>query len=253
MISRIALTILISFHLVLPTFAQSSSQERGREPVMTVLGKGSYEAKPDVARFQVTVSSDGKSLETAVKQHDERATRANSILQELKASGLVIEKSNFRTSERRIQKPLTPAQAAQGQRQKSVVDGYIAATDFSLKSTSLESLNQAVTKLADSGLFNIQRVQFNVAQERAALNQARRAAMLDARDQAQAYAEPVDLELRQIISITDGEAQPPDGYADLPLRRAGPCPCTVQIIPPAVVEFTASVNVTWSIAPRGTR
>jgi uncharacterized protein YggE len=247
--SRFALMVLLCFDLVLP----ATAQEGGREPVMTVLGKGSFEAKPEIARFQATVSSSGKTLEAAVKQHDERATQAMSILQDLKTSGLVIQKSNFRTSERRIPKPVAPGQAAPVLRPETVVDGYTAATDFSLKATSLDNLNRVVTKLADSGLFNIQRVQFNVAQERAALNQARRAAMLDAHEQAQAYAEPVNLELGQIVSITDGEAQPPDGEADLPARRPGPCPCTVQIIPPAAVEFTASVNVTWSIAPRGTK
>jgi uncharacterized protein YggE len=251
MILRLALAVSVSFSLALPTLAQSASQEGGREPVLTVLGKGSYEVKPDVARFRATVSSEGKTLEAAIKQHDERATRAAAILQGLKASGLEIEKSSFRTSERRIQKPVTTAQMAQGQRPQSVLDGYTAWTEFHLKSTSLERLNQLVTKLADSGLFNFQAVQFNVVQERAALNQARRAAMLDAREQAQAYAEPVDLELGQIVSITDGEAQPPDGYADLPARRAGSGPYTVQIIPPSVVEFSASVNVTWRIAPRG--
>ena len=102
------------------------------------------------------------------------------------------------------------------------------------------------------GLFGIETVRFDVVQERAALNQARRAAMLDAREQAQAYAEPVDLELEQIVSITDGDADPPDGEADLPARRTSGS-YTVQILPPAKLEFTASVNVTWRIAPRGTK
>ena len=77
------------------------------------------------------------------------------------------------------------------------------------------------------------------------LNQARRAAMVDAREQAGAYADAGELKLVEIIEITDGEATPMEnGVADLPMPRF------VQIIPPATVAFTASVNVTWRIAPR---
>jgi uncharacterized protein YggE len=74
--------------------------------------------------------------------------------------------------------------------------------------------------------------------------------MLDAREQAQAYAEPVNLKLGQIIAITDGDARPIDGEADLPARRPDR-PYTVQIVPPANLEFTASVNVTWRIGQDG--
>lgn len=122
----------------------------------------------------------------------------------------------------------------------------MAATTFSVGVTSLDKLNQSISKLAETGLFEIASVRFYVLNERAALNQARRAAMLDAREQAQAYAEPVDLKLGQIIAITDGEAQPSGGEADLPARRADR-PYTVQIVPPATLEFTATVNVTWRI------
>jgi uncharacterized protein YggE len=186
-----------------------------------------------------------------MRQHGERVARAAAILEKVKSLGLEVEKSNFRTSERRSVKSVTSEELARGLRPSSEIEGYTAATDFFLRSSSLENLNQAVSTLAASGLFGFQTIQFSVLQERAALNQARRAAMLDAREQAQAYAEPVELELGQIVAITDGDAQPPNGEADLPSRNAGyGGPSSVQIVPPAVVKFTASVNVTWRIAPR---
>jgi len=251
MILRSVLAALVSCSIIFPAAAESVSPGGGREPVLTVLGKGSYEAKPDTARFRVTLSTEEKTLEAAISQHGERAARAAAILQELKSSGLEVEKSSFRTNERRLVKSVTTEELARGLRPSSVIEGYTAATDFFLRSSALEDLNPAVTRLAASGPFGFQTIQFTVLQERMALNQARRAAMLDAREQAQAYAQPVELELGQIIAITDGEAQPPEGEADLPARSAGSGgPSTVQIVPPAVVKFTASVNVTWRIAPR---
>lgn len=250
MLLRSLLAALVFSAIIFPLAAESAPLDGVRDPVLTVLGRGSYEVMPDIARFRVTVSAEEKTLETAIKQHGERVVGAAAILQELKPSGLEIEKSNFRTNERRLVKSVTTEEFARGLRPSSVIEGYAAATDFFLRSSSLGNLNQAVNKLAASGLFSFQTVQFSVLQERAALNQARRAAMLDALEQARAYAEPVDLELGQIIAITDGEADPPNGEADLPARGAGNGgPTTVQIVPPAVVKFTASVNVTWRIAP----
>jgi uncharacterized protein len=249
-ISKSCLSVLILLISSGPCLAQAESQDGRREPVLTVLGKGSHEAKPEVAGFRATVSTEGRTLDAATRPHEERASRALKALQDLRASGLEIEKSNFRISERCVPRQLTPAEIAQGKRPESVVEAYVAATTFSVRATSIDKLNHSISKLAETGLFEIASVQFYVLEERAALNQARRAAMLDAREQAQAYAEPVNLKLGQIIAITDGEAQPIGGEADLPARRPDR-PYTVQIVPPATLEFTASVNVTWRISQGG--
>lgn len=246
MFSRLALVVVS----VLVFASNGWAQEARREPTLTVLGKGSYETTPELARFSATVSTDGRTLEDAAKSHEERATRASKVVKDLATAGLEVEKCNFSLAERRVQRSTTASTAGVlGQHTETVVDGYVAKTTYLLKATSLDNLNQIVTKLAETGLFQVDRVRFHVLNERAALNEARRSAMLDAREQAQAYANPVDLELRQILAITDGEAQPVDGYADLPLRRAVG-PYSVQIVPPATLEFTASVNVTWQIVPR---
>jgi uncharacterized protein YggE len=242
MVRRTCLVVLIVLTSTFSSLAQSETQ-----PVLTVLGKGTYETKSEVAGFRATVSTDGRTLGAATKQHEERASRALKALHDLQADGLTVEKSNFRVNERRVPRQMTAAEITQGRRPESVVEGYMAVTTFSIGLSSLDKLNQIVSKLAETGLFEIASVQFYVLNERAALNQARRAALLDAREQAQAYAEPVNLKLGQIIAITDGEAQPVDGAADLPMRRAD-APYTVQIVPPATLEFTASVNVTWRIS-----
>jgi hypothetical protein len=73
--------------------------------------------------------------------------------------------------------------------------------------------------------------------------------MLDAAEQAQAYSDPVSLKLWQIIAIADGEATPPGGELDIPQRKITEH-YSVQILPPAVLEFKATANVTWRIEPR---
>jgi uncharacterized protein YggE len=247
MFARYLLLAFASLLLASSPHAQTAAQEERREPMLTVLGRGRYEVKPDLALFQATVATTGKTLEAAIDPHQEKATRALKVIEGLQAEGLEIEKSNFNVQEKRSERPIPSAQPGLPRSEK-ILEGYVATTRFSLKTTSIGRLNQIITKLTGSNLFQIDSVRFQVVQERAALNQARRAAMLDAREQARAYSEPVDLELEQIISITDGDAEAPSGEADLPSRRPGTY--AMQIVPPATVEFTASVNVTWRIAAR---
>ncbi|NIX77193.1 SIMPL domain-containing protein [Microvirga terricola] len=240
---------LFGLCVALPASAAEATVQ-GRDPVITVLGKGTYEIKPDLARFNVVLTTEEKAIDAAGKAHEVRATQALALLQGLKASGVEIEKSSFRIDEKRVQQALTETQIRQGRRPETVVAGYVAKSVFSLKTAALDNLNTLVSKLAESGLFEIDSVRFHVVQDRAALNQARRLAMLDAREQARAYVEPVDLELGSIVAITDGEAAPLMGEADLPARRAPSGSYSLQILPPATVSFIATVNVTWRITPR---
>jgi len=249
MFARYVLLTLASLLLVSSASPQAAAQEERREPMLTVLGKGRYEVKPNLAQFRVAVSTTGKTLEAATEPHPERAARGSKVLQGLRGEGLEIEKSDFELKENWGTRPVASAQSGAGAKPERVLEGYTATTWFSLKTGSIDKLDHVVAKLVASNLFHIERVYYRVIQERAALNQARRDAMMDALEQARAYAEPVDLELEQIISVTDGSAEAPGGYADLPapLQRG---PFSLQIVPPAIVEFTASVNVTWRIAPR---
>ncbi|GGC57876.1 hypothetical protein GCM10010994_16080 [Chelatococcus reniformis] len=84
---------------------------------------------------------------------------------------------------------------------------------------------------------------------RAVLNEARRAAVIDAREQADVYADAAGLRLVEITDIADGNARPPiSGEADLPVAHEGVR--TLAILPPATLRFDASVQMRWRIAPR---
>jgi uncharacterized protein YggE len=234
-----ALPFLLLVSLALPAAAQEPSAEPHTGATLAVKGEGRVNVKPDYAQFFATVSTRGRSLSDAATAHEERATRALSVLQGLKAAGVEVDTTSFRLNQ---QFP----QAGRQPQEKPSEPQFVAVTSFNLKARPIDALNGIITKLASSGLFEVQNVSFLVDQERAALNDARRAAVRDARDQAEAYADAAGVRLAAVAEIADGEAIPvrADGYADLAR------PTYVQIIPPATVAFTASVRVVWRIAPR---
>jgi uncharacterized protein YggE len=225
-----------------PAHAQPQARDPGKGAILTVRGQSRVEMKPDYARLRATVSTKAPSLEEAARAHQDRATRALAILKDVSAEGIDIEQSTFSLGQ---DQPVGVPAAARSAERKQPPLSFRAKTEFLLKMNAIDSLNTVMTKLSLSGLFEVFSAYFGVKDERAALNQARRQAVADAREQAAAYADAAGLQLVEIVAITDGEASPsPDGKADLPLTRF------VQIIPPRTVAFDAAVNITWRIAPR---
>lgn len=201
--------------------------------------------KPDFAIIVARVTTNGPTLAKVADEHEKRATRALAILHKIQTEGLEIRSSSFNIGQ--VRRPICPYGLLPAKCQV-LPPQFVANTLFMLRMKSLAALNQSVSKLAQSGLFHVEGVQFEVAHNRAALNQARRAAMLDARIQAQTYAEAGGFKLGQVIEVSDGQATSErammGGEADLPSR----VPALEQIIPPATIKFDASVDVVWRIA-----
>lgn len=157
----------------------------------------------------------------------------------LETAGMTVETSVFR-----LNRESEPYHTADNPNPKPPDQPFTAITEMTLTVPSVGTVDEAVNRLAASGVVEVRKITDAVASERQALNEARRAAVLDAREQARIYAEAAELKLVEITEITDGEASPPDGYADMPRSRVA------RIIPPAVVTFSAAVTIRWRIAPR---
>ena len=230
-----ALSLLLFVCVALPAAAQQP--EPHASATLAVKGEGRVEVKPDYAQFYAAVSTWGKTLAEAA--HEARATRALAALQGLNGDGVDIVTTSFRINQDQFTIGRPPTE-------KPPEPQFVAVTNFDVRVKPIEALNHIITKLSSSGLFEVRNVFFRVDQERNTLNQARRVAVQDARDQAEAYADAGGVRLMDILEIADGEAIPAQatGEADLAVARY------VQIIPPATVAFTASVKIVWRIAPR---
>jgi uncharacterized protein len=240
--ARLCLITLLLAGTAASAHAEEGSQP-ARGPSLTVRGVGKYEVKPDYARFTATLTTPGKTLDATAEAHGPRSGQALAILKGLEPLGFAVEKASFGIDEWR--RPASSGYYGQpAPKEEPPENPFTAKTTFEVKATAIDRLNEGVVRLAESGLFRVGGIVFKAQQERTALNEARRAAVIDARDQATVYAEAAELKLVEITAITDGEASPERGAADLPQPRF------VQIIPPARIVFDASVNLTWRIAPR---
>jgi len=247
---KYALATLIAISVAMPAYAQTA---KSSNTTMAIKGVGQYEVKPDYAIISVNVTSRDRSPERVLESHATRVAKAAAFLEELKKEGLEIKTSSFRlrTEQKTEAVPVRnglPRQKPVGPRE------FVAHTDYQVTTRNLEGLSEMAGQLASSNVLEISSFFYDVDNPRAALLQARRAAVTDAREQAEIYADAASIQLVEVTEITDGEAS--RGYsngdqADLPSRRAaGLWVQVAQIIPPAVLNYDASVNVIWRIAPK---
>jgi uncharacterized protein len=213
---------------------QPSLQQRS---LLTVEGSGQARAKPDYARLTASVQSKAATLDEAVRSNQDQVAQANTLLQAMKDDGVEIEQSNFSLAEDRPAYP-TPPPSRQ-------TISYTAATSFSLKANRLDRLNLVVNKLASSALFELRAVSFEVTDDRAALDEARRKAVAEARHKADVLADAAGVQLDDIATISDTNAMP-RAFASADMASAR----SLLLIPPAGLTFAASVAISWTVSRR---
>jgi uncharacterized protein YggE len=182
----------------------------------------------------VEVVTAGANPEAAASAHRDRASRATTRLRDMKNDGVSIEQSSFSLSElRNPERPNAPARSE-----------YRAVTTFELKVAPVENADKAITAIAASGLFEVRNLRFGVGERNPGFDAARRSAVEDARLRAATYADAAGVKLGDIVSINDTDARHPrEAMLTSTMAR------NVQIIPPEALTLTASVTITWRIAP----
>ncbi len=219
------------------TYAQQAPPPREPTAFISVAGEGQVNVAPDYAEFFADVSTRADSLDAATKQHTERAAKAVAALRALSKQGVNVERSTFRLEQNR------PPRTATGPKQPA--PDYRATTSFAIKADQLAALNEVVSAIAAAGLFEVRTIRYGIKDEQAAIDDARRAAVKNARRQAEVYADAAGIKLGEIMEIFDGVAQ--NLGSEAALRAATP---NVQVAPPSTIPFRAGINIKWRIVPQ---
>jgi uncharacterized protein YggE len=226
---------LLALLLSLPALAQPAPPPPPHDrATITVHGDGKSEAAPDYAAISADVVTTASSLETASKNHRERATRAAAALKALAAKGLEIKSSTFRLD--RVAHP-----AVAGQRPPA--PEYRAVTSFSLKTRKIDAVDDIVTAIAATGLFEVHNLNFALDENTKALDAARKDAVTDARARATVYAEAAGVQLGDVLEISDTERRVPYMRAAAPMALER----KMQVTPPETLTVHANVTITWRL------
>lgn len=206
------------------------------ESFLTITGDAQVHVPPDFAECSAEVVTRVESLEAATHKHTERAAHAAATLRALAKLGVSVERSTFRLE------PLRPGAAPKG---KAALTEYRAVTAFAVRFSRIDALDEAVSAIAAAHVFEVRSIRYGVKDEQRVLDEARRAAVKNARRQADVYADAAGVQLGEILEMTDGNA---GGLgSEAALRMPAP---SVQITPPATIPFRAAITIKWRIKPR---
>lgn len=238
--SRTALRLLLAacvpaliFAAGLPAQAQ---QQQPAEPSARIIvtGDGSVHVAPDYAEIGCGVTTKAK---TAKEATDANSKAMAAVAAALRAAG--IEQKDIQTTRFSLQSVYAPPQP----NTEPKLTGFAVSNQFRVTIHQIGDIGDILDRLIGAGATNIGSVEFLHSDTAKALDQARTAAMADAKRKAELYAQAAGLNLGGVDWITEDAAYaPPTPFG---LMRAAPAMAPVPI---AAGEDTLHARVTVGFA-----
>ena len=167
---------------------------------ISINGEATASAKPDVAYVSIGVESAGK-VASDVLTANSKAT--SDVLSVLKSAG--IDPKDLQTSGFTVQ--------PEGQRPQNsslsssddgpTITGYSVSNTVNLTLHDLPKLGEILDRAVTAGANRIDGVQFDVSNQSVLLDDARKAALVDARRKAQIYADAAGLKLGKLVELSE--------------------------------------------------
>jgi uncharacterized protein YggE len=219
--------------LALAVVALSPASALAADPLphtITVSGQGEVKAVPDEAVLTAGVESTGPTAEAALAANRHAM---NDVFATLKRQGIPdrsIQTSNFSVS----------PQYDSGKHAVPKVVGYQVTNSVTVTIDDLAKIGAAIDALVASGANSMGGINFIVHDPKPLLRQAREAAVKDATDRAETYAQAAGLSVGPVVELSEGAAQ----MTRPVVRMMAGFDATNAITPVAAGEQTVSAQVT---------
>jgi uncharacterized protein YggE len=227
----IAATVVVAALLAAPAFAQG--QPPGApEARIVVSGEGSVTVAPDYATIRGGVVTKAKTAAEAV---DANAKLMAAVIAALTSAG--IARSDIQTAQFSLQ----PVYALPQPGSEQKLTGFSASNQLAIKIRQIDKVGDTLDRLVAAGATDAGNVSFQHADLSKALDQAREAAVADARRKAELYARAAGLTLGTVAWITENT-----GYAPPPVFARAVAPAAMAAAPTPIMsgEDTLRVQIT---------
>lgn len=176
--------------------AGSPAAAEGWEGARTIVVSGAGEASkaPDMAYLTLGVEADGATASEALRKN---SAQMEATIKTLRDAG--VEKKDIETSNLSVGARYDYSREGGAPR----LIGYQAANTVSVKLRNLEKAGGVIDKAVASGANRLDSIAFGFADPKPLLNEARKAAVADARARASLYAEAAGVVLGDVLQISD--------------------------------------------------
>jgi uncharacterized protein len=206
---------------------------------ITVSGHGEVQAPADTATIDVGVQVTAANVGDA---RDRAAKSADAVISSIKKNG--VDDADIKTIGLSIQ-----PQYQYTKDNEPRITGYVVSNTVEAKIRKLDNLSKLVDDAVSSGGNDarFQGIRFSVEDRDKVIQQAREAAMNDAKAKADQLAKLGGLSLDKPITINETQSTPPTAFALATADKlaAGAAPSTP--IQPGTSAITVDLQVRWSV------
>jgi uncharacterized protein YggE len=223
--------------MILPGFALAEGHSH---PLVSVTGEGRISATPDIGLVTLGVRRQAATAAGALQAANRAASE---ILATIESAG--IEPRDVQTVRVGLNPVWQHRQNAQPQ-----VTGYEAINDLAIRVRDLDGMGVLIDDLVRDGANSIQNIAFSIDDPSALQSEARRAAVLDARDKAETMADAAGVELGALEHLSEMGAAVPQPRVTMMERGLAMDEAMASAVPMATgeMEIVVRVSAAWRLA-----
>ena len=228
---RFAILFATAAFLALPAMAEDHIPA-----TVTVTGEGHVETAPDLATLSLGVVTEADTASAAMTANSEQLA---AVLERLKTAG--IAPRDVQTSGLSMG-PRYDYGRSDGTPPKLV--GYSVSNMVTVRVRVLDELGGVLDGVVSDGANALSGLSFGLADDSAALDEARKRAVADARRRAELYAGAAGVTLGRVLSISEAGG----GYAPKPMLEASFARSAEVPVAGGEVNISANVSIVYEIA-----
>jgi hypothetical protein len=185
-----------------PQAALAQAVEIGLQPGETLLkieAEGEARSRPDLMEITAGVVTTAKTAREALSSN---AALANRLVAAVRASG--VEAGDVQTSELAVSPQFAREDRERAEREETTprITGYVARNRLSLVLRDLRKAPDIIDRLFTAGANEVQGPSFGLKDPKPAREQARRAAVAAAREEADAYADALGMRIARVLRVS---------------------------------------------------
>lgn len=220
-----------SFLLVLFLISLAGYSQERQESLVSVTGEGTVRIIPDEVLIRARIEHTGKSVSEVKEQNDKVV---DAIIKFLRSQD--IPARNFQTEYITLNKDYNF---------QSKDTFYSANQAIAIRLKDLDKYESLISGLLDSGLNRIDGIQFDSSQREALESEARKKAVVDAREKAMELAEAIDQQIGKATQINElsGGNRPSPMYRAMEVQSADSG--QQETLAPGEMVITIRVNASF--------
>lgn len=222
-----------------PAFAK---EQHRPTPVLSISGTGNVTAEPDIAYISSGVLSEAKTAKDALADNNKKM---QAIFEVLAKTG--IERKHIQTSNFSVQPRYNHYRPKAGETQKPPkIVGYSVSNTVTVKVIDLSKLGQTITEVVKFGSNQLGDIRFDLSNKQELLDEARKAAVLDAKRKAEIYTSAAGVRIGRLVSLNEASRSIPRAkqysLARASLKQAAPTP-----VSGGEQQLSFTISITWEI------